>query len=717
VTAVIAVHFQVKKRHYTTPPRAFPGPPHMTARPQKKQPRKILVTSALPYANGPLHIGHMLEYIQSDIWARFQRLRGHEIYHVCADDAHGTPIMLRARDDGVTPEALIARMEKEHRDDYRDFGISFDNYHSTHSGENRAIAEGIFAALQDGGHIARREIEQSYDAAEKIFLPDRFIKGECPRCGAAEQYGDNCENCGSTYTPAELRNPVSVISGSAPVLKSSEHYFFRLSNFSEFLKEWVGGGHLQEDARNKVSEWFADGLRDWDISRDAPYFGFTIPGESGKYFYVWLDAPIGYMASFKNLCDKKGLDFDEFWRAGSEAELYHFIGKDILYFHALFWPAMLHGANYRKPSALFAHGFLTVDGQKMSKSRGTFIMARTYLNHLAPDYLRYYFAAKLNHRVEDLDLNLEDFVRRVNSDLVGKVVNIASRSAGFVHQNFGGKLGGKLDDETLFTEFTAAAGTVAEHFEQRRYSRAVRVIMDLADRANRYWSAARPWELAGAIGEGEGGGGAREKLLAVCTQSLNMFRILAGFLAPVTPALAQRAGDFLRVNLSAAGGWGDLQTPLLNHGIAPFTPLLARIDHRQVCNIVNDSRDAAAASGTATTASAHEPLAAAIGMDEFAKVDLRVAHILKAEAVEGADKLLRLTVDLGFETRTVFAGIKSAYAPADLEGRLTVVAANLAPRKMRFGVSEGMVLAAGPGGGDIWLLSADAGAPPGSRVK
>jgi len=698
----------------------------MTARPHKKQPRKILVTSALPYANGPLHIGHMLEYIQSDIWVRFQRLRGHEIYHVCADDAHGTPIMLRARDDGVTPEELIARMEKEHRDDYRDFGISFDNYHSTHSEENRAIAEGIFAALQGGGHIARREIEQSYDAAEKMFLPDRFIKGECPRCGAAEQYGDSCENCGSTHTPAELRNPVSVISGSTPVLKSSEHYFFRLGDFSEFLKEWVDGGHLQEDARNKVSEWFADGLRDWDISRDAPYFGFTIPGESGKYFYVWLDAPIGYMASFKNLCDKKGLDFDEFWRAGSEAELYHFIGKDILYFHALFWPAMLHGANHRKPSALFAHGFLTVDGRKMSKSRGTFIMARTYLNHLAPDYLRYYFAAKLNHRVEDLDLNLEDFVRRVNSDLVGKVVNIASRSAGFVHQHFGGKLGGALDDETLFAEFTAAAATVADHFERRRYSRAVRVIMDLADRANRYWSAARPWELAGAGGDGEGEGdaGARGKLLAVCTQSLNMFRILAGFLAPVTPALARRAGDFLRVDLSAAGGWDDLQTPLLNHTIAPFTPLLARIDRRQVRNIVNDSRDttttsdgATVTSATATTASTHEPLAAAICMDEFTKVDLRVARIVKAEAVAGADKLLRLTMDLGFETRTVFAGIKPAYAPADLEGRLAVVAANLAPRKMRFGVSEGMVLAAGPGGGDIWLLSADAGAPPGSRVK
>ena len=680
-------------------PRPSPAAPRET--------REILVTSALPYANGPLHVGHMLEYIQSDIWVRFQRLRGNRICFVCADDAHGAPIMLRARQEGIRPEELIARMQTEHCADLNDFHISFDNYHSTHSDENRVLSEGIFNALNHNGHIVRRDVEQFYDPREKMFLPDRFIRGECPRCGASDQYGDNCESCGSAYTPDELKNPVAAISGATPVRKTSEHYFFKLRDFEAMLREWTGGEPLQDAARNKASEWFEDGLRDWDISRDAPYFGFTIPGESHKYFYVWLDAPIGYMASFKNLCDKTGsLDFDHYWNPSSDTELYHFIGKDILYFHALFWPAVLHGSGYRKPTALFAHGFLTINGQKMSKSRGTSLMARTYLEHFDPDYLRYYFAAKLNNKVEDIDLNLDDFSRRVNADLVGKTANIASRCAGFVHKFFGGSLGPALDDEALFAEFTAAADAVADCYERRRYSQAMRLIMELADRGNRYLNQQRPWELSGDEAS-------HPKLLAVSTQALNLFRVLSGFLAPVAPQLSTRVEAFLGVSLTAPGDWQALQKPLLNHPIQPFQALITRLDPKRVQQMIEASAEPETAAGPLV----EDPIGDIITIDDFARVDLRIARITKAEYVEGADKLLCLRLDLGGATRQVFAGIKSAYTPEQLEGRLTVMVANLAPRKMKFGVSEGMVLAAGPGGADIWLLAPDAGAAPGSRVR
>jgi len=679
----------------------------------------MLVTSALPYANGPIHLGHLVEYIQTDIWVRFQRLRGHECHYVCADDAHGTPIMLKARAEGITPEALIERIGREHRADFDAFSVRFDNYHTTHSPENREFASGIYLRLRQGGHIARRTIEQAWDPQEQMFLPDRFIKGECPRCGATDQYGDNCEVCGATYDPLDMRNPVSVVSGATPVRRDSEHLFFRLGNFERDLRDWMAGDALQPEVRNKLGEWFEAGLRDWDISRDAPYFGFQIPDEQDKYFYVWLDAPIGYMASFRNWCDRTGMDFDAFWDAQAArregTELYHFIGKDILYFHGLFWPAMLHGAGYRMPTALCAHGFLTVDGQKMSKSRGTFVTARTYLDHLDPEYLRYYFAAKLSGRVEDIDLSLDDFVARVNSDLVGKVVNIASRCAGFVHKHLDGRLGPTMDRPELFERFTAASERIAAGFEGRDYSRAVREIMALADEANQYINDRKPWIIAGQ--------GDRGELSAVCTTGLNLYRLLAGWLAPVLPGLAQRSAAFLNTELGADGAWDSLAKPLLDQEIAPYQHLMQRVERARVDAMIDASREGdatpAAAAETPATPSplADDPIGAEIGYPDFARVDLRIARIVRAAHVEGADKLLSLTLDLGGEQRHVFAGIRGAYRPEDLEGRLTVMVANLAPRKMRFGTSEGMVLAAGPGGADLWLLSPDSGAQPGMRVK
>lgn len=676
-----------------------------------KTPRKILVTSALPYANGPIHIGHLVEYIQTDIWVRFQKMRGEHCIYVCADDAHGTPIMLKARQEGIEPEALIERISVEHKADFAEFNVAFDNYHSTHSEENRHYASTIYERNRDAGHIARRTITQAYDPVENMFLPDRFIKGVCPKCGAEDQYGDNCEVCGASYSPSELKKPVSAISGATPVDKESEHYFFRLGDFEEMLKKWTKGGHLQNEVSNKLDEWFAAGLREWDISRDAPYFGFEIPDHPGKYFYVWLDAPIGYMASFQNLCDRtEGLNFDDFWAKESDAELYHFIGKDIIYFHALFWPAMLDGAGFRTPTAVFSHGFLTVDGQKMSKSRGTFIKARTYLDHLNPEYLRYYFAAKLGSTIEDIDLNLEDFSARVNSDLVGKVVNIASRCAGFIKKRFSGRLSDNLSEQSLFDEFITAGDSIAEHYEKREFSHAVREIMALADRANQYIDEKKPWIIAKEEDK-------QQELHDVCSMGINLFRLLIGYLRPILPATAEKSEAFLQVDPLT---WECLGTPLTAHKIARFKPLMTRVEAKQIDAMVDGSKqdltqapEVAAVKGPL----ADDPISDTVEFPDFAKVDLRIVKIVKAAHVEGADKLLQLTLDLGGETRNVFAGIKSAYAPEDLEGRMTVMVANLAPRKMRFGLSEGMVLAAGPGGKELFILSPDSGAEPGMRVK
>ena len=662
--------------------------------------RKILVTSALPYVNGPPHMGHMVEYIQTDIWVRFQKLRGNDCIYVCASDAHGTPIMLKARELGITPEELTTTNSKEFVSVFEAFGVDFDNYHTTHSPENEALTVEMFEALRAAGDIYTKTIEQAYDEKEGMFLPDRFVKGTCPRCKSEDQYGDACEVCGATYTPADLLDPVSVLSGTTPVKRDSEHYFFRLSEYGPRLREWMQAATLDRNVIAKLEEWFEAGLQDWDISRDAPYFGFRIPGTQDKYFYVWLDAPVGYPASFRHLCDRRDdLDFDEYWRPGHDTELYHFIGKDIMYFHTLFWPAVLQGSGFRTPTSVFAHGFLTVNGQKMSKSRGTFIKARTYLDNLDPAYLRYYYAAKLGPTIEDIDLNLEDFTARVNSDLVGKLVNIASRCAGFINKRFDGCLAASLPETGLFDEFAAAAGTVAAHFERREYSKAIRTIMGLADQANRYIDDQKPWVMIKDESR-------LDEVQAVCTQGLNLFRSLMVYLSPVIPSVAAAAREFLGED---GWTWESVQAPLLGSRINKFTPLLTRVEQKQVDAMVEQSRDTAGAAAA--------PDADTISIDDFMKVDLRIARIEAAEPVEGADKLLRLQLDVGDAKRTVFAGIKAAYEPGQLEGRHVILVANLAPRKMRFGVSEGMVLAAGPGGKDIFLLSPDTGAEPGMRVK
>ncbi len=688
--------------------------------------RRILVTSALPYANGSIHLGHLVEYLQTDIWVRFQKMRGHECHYVCADDTHGTPIMLRAELEGITPEQLIDRVHAEHSADFAAFHVDFDNYYSTNSTENRDLARQVYIRLRDAGLIESRVIEQFYDPQKNMFLPDRFIKGECPKCHATDQYGDGCEVCGTTYTPTDLLNPFSAVSGATPERRESEHYFFKLSECGDFLRQWMQTGGrdqaspLQPEALNKMDEWFAAGLKNWDISRDAPYFGFEIPDAPGKYLYVWLDAPIGYMASFKNLADRAGLDFDTWWKDGAEPELYHFIGKDILYFHALFWPAVLHFAGFRTPDRINVHGFLTVNGQKMSKSRGTFITARTYLEFLDPEYLRYYFAAKLNERVEDLDLNLEDFMARINSNLVGKYINIASRSAGFISKRFNGQLCAELDaeGEALVQRLQAQAEPLEELYEQRRFSEAVRTIMDLADAANEYINETRPWEVAKQDG-------AERRLHQLCSSNLNVFRLLTLYLKPIMPVLAERVEQFLRISPLI---WEDCSKRLGSHRIETYKHLAKRVEAAQIEAMLEKNRLETERSGEATQSQARHgehqqnervipPIADAIGIDDFGKIDLRVARILRAEHVEGADKLLKLTLDIGSETRTVFAGIKSAYEPTQLEGRLTVMVANLAPRKMRFGVSEGMVLAAGAGDGGVFVLQPDHGAQPGMRVK
>ncbi|OOF37813.1 methionine--tRNA ligase [Rodentibacter heidelbergensis] len=679
------------------------------------QPRKMLVTCALPYANGAIHLGHMLEHIQADIWVRFQRMRGNKIYFVCADDAHGTPIMLNADKLGMTPEELIAKAKADHIRDFAGFNISFDNYHSTHSEENKQITAEIYNKLKSKGFIKSKVIEQLYDPEKKMFLPDRFVKGTCPKCKAEDQYGDNCEVCASTYSPMDLINPRSAISGATPIVKESEHFFFDLPAFENMLKEWTNSGSLQAEIANKMQEWFESGLQQWDISRDAPYFGFEIPGATDKFFYVWLDAPIGYMASFKNLCDREGIDFNAFWAENSEAELYHFIGKDIVYFHSLFWPAMLEGSGYRKPTNVFAHGYVTVDGAKMSKSRGTFIQASTYLNHIDPECLRYYYAAKINNRIEDLDFNLEDFVQRVNTDIVNKLVNLASRNASFIAKRFNGKLADKLEDEALFAEFTARAEQIATYYETREFNKAIREIMALADKANKYIDDKAPWVIAKEEGK-------EAELQAVCSMGIELFRILMTYLKPVLPKLAERSEAFLQSELA----WDNLAQPLLGHTLSPFKALFSRLEKKQIDAVINETKALFAQSNqtaektvSKSTALSHiEPIAETITIDDFAKLDMRVAKVLKCEAVPESNKLLRFELDLGDHTRQVFSGIKAAYnKPEELEGRFVIMVANLAPRKMKFGVSEGMILSAGSGGSDLFLLSADSGVTAGMQVK
>jgi len=676
--------------------------------------RNILVTSALPYANGPLHLGHILEAIQTDIWVRFQKLRGNNCMYVCADDAHGTAIMLKAEQLGISPEELINSIKADHEQDYRGFTIGHDNFHSTHSPENQHYSNLIYERLKANGKIANRFITQAFDPVKNLFLADRYIKGTCPNCKTEDQYGDNCEKCGATYSPTDLINPKSAISGATPIAKESEHFFFKLPEFEGFLKEWTRAGHLQTEVANKLAEWLDSGLQEWDISRDAPYFGFEIPGEPGKYFYVWLDAPVGYMASFQNLCDQReGLNFDDYWGTDSSAELYHFIGKDIVNFHALFWPAMLSSANFRTPTEVCVHGFVTVNGQKMSKSRGTFINAKDYLAHLDADYLRYYFASKLSNRVDDIDLNFEDFLQKVNSDLVGKLVNLASRTAKFI-QKSGGELATTIDNPALWQQFLDAQVSIAESFEKRDYARAIREVMTLADAANEYLAAKAPWTLAKDDTKAD-------EVLAICTLGINMFRALMIFLKPVVPSLAERAEEFLGAELL----WNDNIAFIGGAKINAFKALLTRVEQKQIDDLLaaNQAAVAEAAAVAASTAGGDssaadfEPIAEAINFDDFAKVDLRIAKIVKAEHVKGADKLLQLTLDAGEgKTRNVFSGIKSAYRPEDLEGKLTVLVANLAPRKMKFGLSEGMVLAAGPGGAELYLLEPHSGAKPGQRV-
>ena len=682
------------------------------------QDRKILVTCALPYANGPIHLGHMLEHIQADIWVRFQRLRGNSTHFICADDAHGTPIMLKANELGITPEEMIADIKASHVSDFSGFDISFDNYHSTHSDENRALSSQIYITLRENGYIKTKTISQLFDPEKEMFLPDRFVKGTCPKCKAEDQYGDNCDVCGATYSPTEMINPRSAVSGATPIMKDTEHFFFDLPQFEDMLKEWTRSGSLQTEMANKVGEWFEFGLKQWDITRDAPYFGFEIPDAPGKFFYVWLDAPIGYMGSFKNLCDRtENLDFDEYWNKNSTTELYHFIGKDIVNFHSLFWPAVLEGSDFRKPTAVNVHGYVTVNGAKMSKSKGTFIKASTYLENLDPECLRYYYAAKLTNKIDDLDLNLDDFTQRVNSDVVNKLVNLASRNAGFITKKYEGTVSERIDAPDLYQAFIDAGESIANLFEQRDFARAIREIMGLADQANKYIDDKAPWALAKQEGK-------EIEVQEICSMGINLFRVLMTYLKPIMPKLTERSEAFLNETLD----WEVIKTPLSNHKINKFKALFSRIDPKHVAAMVESSKDnlaaanklkedkAAAELEASKTELDKEPLCEEIDFDTFAKVDLRVALIAKAESVPKANKLLKLTLDLGGETRTVFAGIKSAYKPEDLEGKLTVMVANLAPRQMKFGLSEGMVLAAGPGGTEIHILNPDDGAKPGQRI-
>ena len=682
--------------------------------------RKILVTSALPYANGSIHLGHMVEHIQTDVWVRFQKLRGHECYYCCADDTHGTPVMLAAQKQGIAPEDMIAKVREEHLADFTGFFIGYDNYYSTHSPENKQFSQDIYRALKANGKIESRVIEQLFDPEKQMFLPDRFVKGECPKCHAQDQYGDNCEVCGTTYSPTELINPYSAVSGAKPELRESEHFFFKLGECADFLKAWTSGNnphdgkpHLQPEALNKMKEWLGEGeettLSDWDISRDAPYFGFEIPDAPGKYFYVWLDAPVGYMASFKNLCDRIRIDFDEYFKADSQTEMYHFIGKDILYFHALFWPAMLHFSGHRAPTGVYAHGFLTVDGQKMSKSRGTFITAKSYLEQgLNPEWMRYYIAAKLNSKIEDIDLNLQDFISRVNSDLVGKYVNIAARASGFIAKRFEGRLK-DVSGSALLAKLAAESDTIAEQYENREYARALRDIMALADAVNEYVDANKPWELAKQEGQDE-------RLHEVCSELINAFTMLTAYLAPVLPQTAANAARFL--NLDAIT-WANTRETLGEHAINKYEHLMQRVEQKQVDDLIEANKQSiAAAAAPAVEESKYEKVAEQASFDDFMKIDMRVAKVLNCEAVEGSTKLLKFDLDFGFEKRIIFSGIAASYPnPAELNGRMVIAVANFAPRKMaKFGVSEGMILSAATADGKLKLLDVDAGAQPGDKV-
>ena len=668
------------------------------------QPRQILVTNALPYANAALHLGHVLEYTQTDVWVRFQKMRGHECYYVSADDAHGTAIMLKAEEKGISAEQHISEMRKFHEADFKDFYIGVDNYYTTHSEENRDFSELIYNRLSANGHITQRSIVQAFDPEKNLFLADRYVRGTCPKCNAEGQYGDNCESCGATYSPLDLINPVSAVSGATPIGKESVHYFFKLPEFSEFLSEWINSGTVQREVSNKLSEWLNSGLQEWDISRDAPYFGFEIPNAPGKYFYVWLDAPIGYMASFMNLCEAKNLDFDYFWNKDSKAELYHFIGKDIVNFHALFWPAMLKSADFRTPTKVCVHGFVTVNGTKMSKSRGTFINARTYLDHLNPEYLRYYYASKLTNNVEDIDLNLEDFIQKVNSDLVGKVVNIASRCSKFI-TNESSILSSRIENKALWDQVTGAADSIANYYENREFGKAIREIMAQADSVNEYIAEQEPWKRNKDQDQ-------KQRVQDICSLGINLFRIILIYLKPVLPAMAESGEFFLNDKLS----WKSINQPLLDHRINQFKPLMQRVDKDKVEAMVSASKEENNPEKNASSDPLSiNPIANEISFDDFMKVDLRAARIINAETVEGADKLLKLTLDLGGEKRQVFSGIKASYDPKKLIGQLTVIVANLAPRKMRFGISEGMVLAAADEDG-IYLLEPDSGAKPGQRI-
>ena len=682
--------------------------------------RKILVTSALPYANGSIHLGHMVEHIQTDVWVRFQKLRGHECHYCCADDTHGTPVMLAAQKQGIAPEDMIAKVREEHLADFTGFNIGYDNYYSTHSPENKKFSQDIYRALKANGKIESRVIEQLFDPEKQMFLPDRFVKGECPKCHAQDQYGDNCEVCGTTYSPTELINPYSAVSGAKPELRESEHFFFKLGECADFLKAWTSGNnphdgkpHLQPEALNKMKEWLGEGeettLSDWDISRDAPYFGFEIPDAPGKYFYVWLDAPVGYMASFKNLCDRIGIDFDEYFKADSQTEMYHFIGKDILYFHALFWPAMLHFSGHRAPTGVYAHGFLTVDGQKMSKSRGTFITAKSYLEQgLNPEWMRYYIAAKLNSKIEDIDLNLQDFISRVNSDLVGKYVNIAARASGFIAKRFEGRLK-DVSDSALLAKLAAESDTIAEQYENREYARALRDIMALADAVNEYVDANKPWELAKQEGQDE-------RLHEVCSELINAFTMLTAYLAPVLPQTAANAARFL--NLDAIT-WANTRETLGEHAINKYEHLMQRVEQKQVDDLIEANKQSIQTTpAPAAEESKYEKVAEQASFDDFMKIDMRVAKVLNCEAVEGSTKLLKFDLDFGFEKRIIFSGIAASYPnPAELNGRMVIAVANFAPRKMaKFGVSEGMILSAATAEGKLKLLDVDAGAQPGDKV-
>jgi len=669
--------------------------------------RKILITNALPYANGPLHLGHMVGFMQADIWARFQKLRGHQVTFVGGDDQHGTPIMLGAEKLGLTAQELIDNTEAQHKDSLNGFHIGIDNYTGTHHAENNTLSAELYRRLREAGNIDVRVIKQAFDEEKGMFLPDRYVKGTCPKCKSPDQYGDNCEVCGTTYDTTDLIDPYSVLSGKPPIEKESEHYFFKVSEFADMLTKWKNSEALQPEIANKLGEWFDSGLIDWDISRDAPYWGFEIPDAPGKYFYVWLDAPIGYMASHKVLCDKTGDDWHSYWGADSTAELYHFIGKDIVRFHTLFWPALLYASGHRIPSGVFVHGFLMVDGNKMSKTRGTFVKAETYLRHLNPEYLRYYFAAKLSNNVADMDLNLDDFRARVNSDIVGKMVNIASRCAGFIGKRFNGVLASELATTELHAEFVNAADDIATRYEKREFSQAMRDIMTLADKANQFIDEHKPWVLIKDESR-------IDDVQKVCTTGINAFRSLCIYLKPVLPELVKEAETFLNIN---ALNWNDLSEPLLDHKINKFKPLMTRVEKEAIDAMIEESKESLEPTLDPNSPLGQDPISAEINYDEFAKIDLRVAKIVQAQHVEGADKLLQLTLDLGGETRNVFAGIKSAYNPEDLEGKLTVMVANLAPRKMRFGISEGMVLAAGPGGTDLFVLTPGDGALPGMRVK